>query len=247
LRLDVVDTARLVKIQKQLEKLVLQSIEHRRRKTSDYTYCLGLDAAYSRRYGGIGVAVLLDKEKRVVDRGVAVGEPGIPYIPGLLAFREAPILYAAAYPLLERLTQKAMIIFVDGHGVSHPRHTGIASHIGLALAAPSIGVAKKRLYGREVRYADDCAPKPCILGHLEDNEMKLAAIIKTYTGSSIYVSPGAHISYVEAVRITLQCLERRPLPEPTYIADKLSKRIARDLDKGRITPASLKRGVTSYL
>ena len=68
----------------------------------------------------------------------------MPYIPGFLSFREYPALLAA----WEMLSQKPDLVFVDGHGISHPRRLGVASHFGLLVDVPTIGVAKKRLCGK---------------------------------------------------------------------------------------------------
>lgn len=68
----------------------------------------------------------------------------MPYIPGFLSFREYPALLAA----WEQLSQKPDLLFVDGHGISHPRRLGVASHFGLLVDVPTIGVAKKRLCGK---------------------------------------------------------------------------------------------------
>lgn len=68
----------------------------------------------------------------------------MPYIPGFLSFRETPALLAA----WEQLSQKPDLLFVDGHGISHPRRLGVASHFGLMIDVPTIGVAKKRLCGK---------------------------------------------------------------------------------------------------
>lgn len=62
----------------------------------------------------------------------------MPYIPGFLSFREYPALLAA----WEQLSQKPDLLFVDGHGISHPRRLGVASHFGLLVDVPTIGVAK---------------------------------------------------------------------------------------------------------
>ncbi len=56
-------------------------------------------------------------------------------IKGFLSFREYPALLAA----WEMLSQKPDLVFVDGHGISHPRRLGVASHFGLLVDVPTIG------------------------------------------------------------------------------------------------------------
>ncbi len=240
-----IDKHNLVKIQKLIEKKALESLRPASLDPGNLK-ALGLDAAYSRRYGGVAAAVLVDHTGAPLEQAVALGEPPIPYIPGLLAFREAPLLYTA----LQQIHGQYDVVFVDGHGISHPRHTGIATHIGLALAKPTRGGAKKRLYGVEKPLHTRCEKKPCTEALLVDpaTEDELAAIIRVPTGSRIYVSPGAYITLEQAVEITTRLLRgRHPLPAPTYHADKLSKRIARALDRGALTPAMLKqKGLTAF-
>ena len=67
----------------------------------------------------------------------------MPYIPGLLSFRELPALLEA----LSRLSVRPDLCFIDGHGIAHPRRLGIAAHFGVATDLPTIGVAKKVLVG----------------------------------------------------------------------------------------------------
>lgn len=170
-----------------------------------------------------------------------------------MAFREAALFYAA----IQSLRHKSYdVIVVDGHGISHPRYAGIATHIGLALAKPSIGVAKKRLYGilRMIKDKESCHNFPCIIGELIDkkrSDLILAYVIipKSRDKSPIYVSPGAYISLNDAYRTISLMLGRSPskLPCPTYYADKLSKKIARGLDTGTLSPSSLKSRLLNTL
>ena len=83
-------------------------------------------------------------ELELVEYQVARVATSMPYIPGFLSFRETPALLAA----WEQLSQKPDLLFVDGHGISHPRRLGVASHFGLMIDVPTIGVAKKRLCGK---------------------------------------------------------------------------------------------------
>ncbi len=139
-------------------------------------------------------------------------KPPLPYIPGLLAFREAPAIYGAYL----RLTEKPDLILVDGHGRSHPRKAGIATHIGVALDTPSIGVAKKRLTGEPCTY--DGLEALCI------GDEPVAILHHVTAKRSIYISTGHRVSLKTAYELVKRMLRpRRTLPQPTYIADKLTK------------------------
>ena len=83
-------------------------------------------------------------ELELVEYQIARIPTTMPYIPGFLSFREYPALLAA----WEKLSRKPDLLFVDGHGISHPRRLGVASHFGLLVDVPTIGVAKKRLCGK---------------------------------------------------------------------------------------------------
>jgi deoxyribonuclease V len=109
-----------------------------------------------------------------------------PYIPGLLAFREAPAVLRA----IRRLHAKEYTCLVDGHGVAHPRRFGLACFVGLALDCPTVGVAKSLLCGR-------LSGKRVVDG----SNRPLAEAVRTPSGKTIYVSVGHKISLEDAVKI----------------------------------------------
>lgn len=208
------DYRRAIRIQKVLAGKVLESIEHPV-LPGKIKYIAGVDAAYFKG-GMIGAAVLIDYETGLLlEYSVVEKKPPIPYVPGLLAFREAPAYIAA----VAKLRRKPDIIMVDGHGLSHPRGLGIASHLGLVLDTPSIGIAKKKLYGREVTINGE--------QYIEAHGRIVARIIE-HRNKKLYISIGYKISLEDAVETTLKML--RPqynLPLPIHLADQISKKYAR--------------------
>ena len=136
------DVEKAKKLQKELSRRVLcGGIDLGRVR-----YLAGLDVSYVGDLG-VGVAVLLTyPQLDPVEYVVVKGRVKVPYIPGLLAFREAPLLIKA----LELLSVRPDLVVVDGHGVTHPRRFGIASHVGLVTDTASVGAAKSLLYGKVV-------------------------------------------------------------------------------------------------
>ncbi len=183
----------------------------------------GVDASYIVNRGrelGVGVAVALDAKPpfRAKACSVYIGEVCVPYIPGLLAFRELAVMA----PALSKIVNLIDLIIVDGHGISHPRRFGIASHIGVIYGKPSIGVAKKKLIGREKNIDD-------LTVVVNDAGEPVAAVLKK-GGQRLYVSPGHLVDLPSAIAI-VESLTRNKLPEPTLRADSISKAI-RSILKG---------------
>ncbi len=182
-------------------------------------YVAGVDAAYSK---GLmyGAAVLLGyRTGYKICESIVVKKPAIPYVPGFLAFREAPAYISA----LHRLCREPDVIVVDGHGLSHPRGLGIATHIGLVLDKPSIGVAKKRLYGEEIMISGDTYIKA---------HDKIVGKIIIHRGKKLYISIGYKIKLESAIKIIEKMLKPQyKLPLPTALADQLSKKKARENKK----------------
>ena len=185
----------------------------------DVRFIAGLDASYTKGPGGIygiGVAVLLDSHTMsTIACRVYVSRICIPYIPGLLAFREMAVMAPALSSLIEE--HRVDLVIVDGHGIAHPRGFGIASHVGVAFMIPSIGVAKKRLYG-ELKLVDGDL-------YIINGDRILGVVLGSGRGR-IYVSPGNMVSVRSSARIVKMLLRDR-LPEPTRIADHVTKAVKR--------------------
>jgi deoxyribonuclease V len=176
---------------------------------------VGLDVAYVKDVG-IAVAALLNYPQLQLKEYVVVeGVVEIPYVPGLLAFREAPLMIKA----YEKLGHDADLVVVDGHGITHPRKFGIASHIGLVLDVTSIGVAKNLLYGDVVKHADG------IEYIVVDGEV--CGLVYRWLGKNTYVSIGHRISMKSLMKLIPNLYKNHYLPEPTYIADTISKKFRR--------------------
>jgi len=205
-----------MELQQFLARRVLEEIsEFPKIDHESIRFVAGLDAA-PKGDKIVGVAVLLDyKTGLMIKYAVAEKKPIIPYVPGLLAFREAPAYICA----LKKLGVKPDVIFVDGHGLSHPRGFGIATHIGMVLDTPSIGVAKKKLYGEEILVNGELYIKA---------HKRLVAKIMQHRGVKLYISMGYKVRLEDAVELTMRMLKPQyKLPLPTALADAISKKIAR--------------------
>ncbi len=142
-----------------------------------------------------------------------------PYIPGLLAFREGPALLSAC----RMLSEKPDIWFFDGHGIAHPRRFGLASHMGVLLDQPSIGVAKEPLGGTLVTIPLDHQGET---SPVKDGEELIGMAVRTVKGQKpVYVSPGHKTDLAQAVRITLASLGKSRIPAPLHEAHLLSREI----------------------
>ncbi len=137
-------------------------------------------------------------------------------MPGLLSFREAPALLAA----LACLSRAPDLLFIDGQGLAHPRRLGLASHVGVLADLPAIGVAKSRLIGT----FDPPAPEKGAAAPLIDKGETIGAVVRSRAGvRPLFVSIGHHISLDAAVDLVLEAAPRYRLPEPTRLADRLSR------------------------
>jgi len=141
----------------------------------------------------------------------------MPYVPGLLSFRELPALVAA----LERLPHAPDLAFVDGQGIAHPRRLGIAAHFGVATGLPSIGVAKNVLCGRHDAPGPLAGERTPLIHRGEHIGWALRSKVRC---NPLIVSPGHRVSMQGALDWVLRTLRGYRLPEPTRLADRLASR-----------------------
>jgi deoxyribonuclease V len=197
-------------------------------------YIAGLDAAFTPdEKWCVAALVLWDMLDRVVvEQRIARSRCAFPYIPGLLSFREAPALLAA----LKKLKARPDVLMCDGQGLAHPRRFGIACHVGLLTGLPSIGCAKSILVGEH----GELKPARGSKVPLEDRGERLGTLLRTRDGvNPVYVSVGHRIDLPGAEKIVLQCAIRYRLPEPTRLADQLSK-VAKKLNRLCMRPSALR-------
>ena len=164
-------------------------------------------------------AVLLDADRLApIECHVARVPTSMPYVPGLLSFRELPALLAA----LALLSRPPDLVFVDGQGIAHPRRLGIAAHFGVATNLPCIGVAKKILVG-EARMA--LHEMRGAFTPLRDGREQIGWLLRSKPGClPLLVSPGHRVAMPSAPELVMRYVTKYRLPEPTRLADRLASR-----------------------
>ncbi|WCE04496.1 deoxyribonuclease V [Pseudoxanthomonas sp. JBR18] len=163
-------------------------------------------------------AVLLDGQTLQLQASTIARVPtSMPYVPGLLSFRELPALLQA----LDDLPYAPDLVLVDGQGIAHPRRLGIAAHFGVVTGLPTIGVAKKPLCGR----AEPPGPTPGDRSALIHRGEQIGWLLRSKLRCNpLVVSPGHRVSLGTALEWTLRLLRGYRLPEPTRLADRLASR-----------------------
>lgn len=163
-------------------------------------------------------AVLLDADSlQPLESHIARIGTSMPYVPGLLSFRELPALLAA----LAMLTRTPDLVFVDGQGIAHPRRLGIAAHFGVATGLATLGVAKKVLAGRH----DEPGPAPGDRTPLVHRGDRIGWVLRSKLRCNpLIVSPGHRISMDTSVEWVMRTLRGYRLPEPTRLADRMASR-----------------------
>jgi deoxyribonuclease V len=163
------------------------------------------------------VAVLSWPGLELLEHARAERAVEFPYVPGLLSFRELPVVLTA----LGRLEELPDLILCDGQGFAHPRRFGLACHLGVVCDLPTIGVAKSRLIGT----CDEPGPRRGSRTPLLDGGEIIGTVLRTRTGvRPVFVSVGHRVGLQTAVELVLQAAPRYRLPETTRWAHCLASR-----------------------
>jgi deoxyribonuclease V len=177
----------------------------------------GVDVSVKEERSQAAVVVATYPDFRVVETVLARRPTPFPYIPGLLSFREGPVLEEA----FGKLRAEPDVFLFDGMGIAHPRRIGIASHMGLWLRRPTIGCGKTLLCGRYKNLGEEkgsAAP-------LVDKGETIGVALRTRTGKNpMFISPGHMADIPTAAELVLRCSPKFRLPEPIRLAHNAAGR-----------------------
>jgi deoxyribonuclease V len=177
-------------------------------------YVAGVDVAYSNDFS-VGAVVVLDYAMlEPAETQTAFCKTRLPYIPTLLSFREMP----AALMSIKTLHIQPDVFLVDAQGFAHPCRCGFASHLGIVIGKPSIGVAKSKLLRDTVDVEAD--ENVTFLRH--KGEIVGARVITKQGCQPVYVSVGHMISLETAISIVKHCARDSRIPKPILEAHKMA-------------------------
>ncbi|MGQ9454871.1 MAG: deoxyribonuclease V [Armatimonadota bacterium] len=172
-------------------------------------------ATRGRGEGKCAIVVLKYPGLDLVETVIYEAPVTFPYIPGLLAFREIPLIEGA----FARLATRPDMLFLDGHGLAHPRRFGLACHAGVILDVPSIGCAKSVLMGK---YQEPSMVRGSTSKLVAPDGDVVGYVVRTKTSvKPVFISPGHRVSRESAVRLALECTREYRIPEPTRLAHLL--------------------------
>ncbi|UCG50995.1 MAG: deoxyribonuclease V [Candidatus Latescibacterota bacterium] len=218
------DYRQAVTLQERLAKKVrLRALPLRKTR-----FVAGADIAVSKRLEMLvgAIAVLTFPDLELVEKRFAKRKIAFPYIPGLLSFREIPVLITC----VQKVKTPFDVMLCDGQGIAHPRGLGLASHLGLLIRKPTIGCAKSLLVGKFGEVGNTRgAHSPLVF-----NGKRVGSVLRTRDGvKPVFVSPGHLADHAGSRRMILSCANRYRLPEPIRHADRLAGEEKRRLEARR--------------
>jgi deoxyribonuclease V len=199
-------------LQSELAKQVVREMQ-----SGDVATVAGIDVGIHVGVSRAAVVVLDYPGLETVEYAVATRPVTFPYIPGVLSFREGPVILDA----LKKLSAAPDLLIFDGQGVAHPRRLGIASHIGLLVDLPSIGCAKSRLCGK---YEEPGFERGSHVPLMDKGET-IGSVVRTRSGvKPVFVSVGHRLDLRTSVDYVLACCRGYRLPETTRRAHLMASK-----------------------
>lgn len=180
-------------------------------------YIAGVDVGFphGKEIARAAIAILDYSSLKLVDQALAELPVTFPYVPGLLSFREIPVILSA----LEKLTITPDLLVIDGHGLAHPRRFGLACHLGVLLDIPTIGCGKSILVGAHDPLDEK---RGSFTNLIVQSEIVGAAVRTRDRVKPVYISVGHRVDLTSAIRTILNCGGGCRLPEPTRWAHRLA-------------------------
>ena len=210
----MMDTSRLIQVQERIAKSVIVK-DFSRGNLFDSVG--GFDVSYSGDMLFCAGIVMDYESLDVIEEKTYISKALFPYIPTFFAFREG-------WPIIKTymtLKNRPDLIFINGHGISHPRFCGIASHVGVLINKPTIGVAQNLLVG------EFCGREK---ERIIYKGRHVGWIYKNKPFKEIFISPGHMVSVESSLEITLKVIRGHKLPEPLRLAHELAGRVKMEYD-----------------
>jgi len=182
------------------------------RLPNEIRFVAGVDVAYAGNLAVSAVAVLNYDGFGLVEVQTATRKVAFPYVPTLLSFRELP----STLMCIRKLKNQPDVFLVDGQGYAHPYRCGFASHLGVVLGKPTIGVAKSRLVGEAEPFGNKD------FAYLWHEGEIVGAALRTSVGKVLYVSVGHMVSLETAINIVRHCTRYSGIPEPLRMAHEIA-------------------------
>lgn len=197
-----------IALQKQLASEI---ISDRPVDLNSVRFVAGVDVSVKDNVSQAAIVVVSFPDLKPVETALASRPTPFPYIPGLLSFREGPVLVEA----FEKLKQEPDVLIFDGMGIAHPRRIGIASHMGVWLQKSTIGCGKTLLIGK---YQEPAFERGS-WSELVDKGQIIGAVLRTRASvKPVYISPGHLADLPTAVELVMRCTPKFRLPEPIRLA-----------------------------
>jgi deoxyribonuclease V len=206
---------KLLKVQQTVAKIAIIKDNFK-----DILFIAAADQAFLDKLIISGIILMDFDSLEIIERAFSIQPVSFPYISTFLSFREGPAIVNA----FKKLKTRPDLLLIDGAGINHPRNVGLATHIGVALDVPTIGITKKILCGKGVEPSNVGETSPLVY-----MDRTVGWLLKSSQKSKpIVVAPGHRVSLESSISIVKSCLRGHKLPEPARLAHEYANMCKRE-------------------